>query len=55
MMLSQMNLIVGILKELERQCPGAYVTQEAMNALTIAVDLLIAAQDVPDTDQGEAA
>lgn len=54
-MLSQPDLIIGFLEDLERQCPGAYVTQEAMNALTIAVDLLIAAQDVPDTDQGEAA
>ena len=48
MMLSQMDLIVGILQELERQCPGAYVTQEAMNTLIRAVDLLITAQSLPD-------
>lgn len=56
--LSQPDLIVGILQELERQCPGASLTQEAINALIIAVDLMIKAQNydvvVPDSDQGEA-
>jgi hypothetical protein len=59
MMLSQLDLIVGVLQELERQCPGAYMTQDAMNALIIAVDLIIEAQKydvvVPDPDSEDAA
>lgn len=50
-MLSQSELLIGILHELERQCPGAYVTQDTMNALIIAVDFMTAAQHVTESDE----
>lgn len=52
---AQMDLVMAILTELERQLPGASLTQRQFNEIVRAADLIVAAMNEPDADQERAA
>jgi len=41
--ISQSELVVALLAELERQCPGVTINQAAFNAIIFAADAIVAA------------
>lgn len=46
---AQMDLVVSVLAELERQQPGVSLTQIQFDAIVRAADIIIAAMNAPDT------
>ena len=46
---AQMDLVVSVLAELERQQPGVSLTQRQFDVIVQAADLVVDAMSVPDT------
>lgn len=45
---AQMDLVVSVLAELERQHPGVSLTQFQFNEIVRSADIIIAAMNAPD-------